>query len=136
MKNFNKKKCLQKVIIYDNLILGLNKGGQGKGLPPIIHSNKLKLNGVCMNKRYPGDSIPDGALRLRASVAAELKAARKESHLTQERLAEICGTQKSNISRMESGKYNPSLDFLVKLAESMNKELVIHLGTASVTVSK
>ncbi len=84
-----------------------------------------------MNKRYPGDAIPDGALRLRASVAAELKAARKESHLTQERLAEICGTQKSNISRMESGKYNPSLDFLVKLAESMNKELVIHLGTVN-----
>ncbi len=81
-----------------------------------------------MNKRYPGDVIPPSAERLRESVAAEVRAARRQSHLTQERLAEICGTKKSNISRMESGKYNPSLDFLVKLAETMNKELTIHIG--------
>ena len=81
-----------------------------------------------MNKRYPGDEIPPAAERLRASVAAEVRAARRESHLTQERLAEICGTKKSNISRMESGKYNPSLDFLVKVAESMDRQLSIHLN--------
>ncbi len=81
-----------------------------------------------MKKRYPGDDVPVSAERLRASVAAEVRAARKESKLTQERLAEICGTQKSNISRMESGRYNPSLDFLVKLAESLDRELTIHIS--------
>ena len=81
-----------------------------------------------MNKRYPGDEIPPSAERLRASVAAEVKAARRESHLTQERLAEICGTKKSNISRMESGRYNPSLDFLVKVCESLERELTIHIN--------
>ena len=84
--------------------------------------------GVCMKKRYPDGEIPSSAMQLRASIAAEVKAARRESHLTQERLAEACGTKKSNISRMESGRYNPSLDFLVRLAESMDRELSIHIS--------
>ena len=33
--------------------------------------------------------------------------------MTQEVLAERVGTKKSNISRFESGRYNPSLDFLI-----------------------
>ena len=39
-------------------------------------------------------------------------AARKEQNMTQAELAKRVGTQKSNISRLESGNYNPSLDFL------------------------
>ena len=53
--------------------------------------------------------------------------ARKEQNITQEELAKRVGTQKSNISRLESGNYNPSLDFLVKVAESLGKHLSIHL---------
>lgn len=37
------------------------------------------------------------------------------------------GTQKSNISRFESGNYNPSLDFLTKIAESLGKDISIKL---------
>ncbi len=37
------------------------------------------------------------------------------------------GTKKSNISRFESGKYNPSLDFLVKVAESLGKQIHIKI---------
>jgi len=32
------------------------------------------------------------------------------------------GTQKPNISRFESGAYNPSLDFITKIARSLGKE--------------
>ena len=49
----------------------------------------------------------------RSDVVRQLKAVRKEQHITQEVLAERAGTKKSNISRLESGRYNPSLDFLV-----------------------
>lgn len=42
-------------------------------------------------------------------------------------LAERVGTQKSNISRFESGKYNPSLDFLIKVADCLGKELRIQV---------
>lgn len=51
--------------------------------------------------------------------------ARKEQHITQAELAKRVGTQKSNISRFESGNYNPSLDFLIKIAESLGKEITI-----------
>lgn len=53
--------------------------------------------------------------------------ARKEQYITQSELAKRVGTQKSNISRLESGNYNPSLDFLVKVAESLGKSLNIQI---------
>jgi transcriptional regulator with XRE-family HTH domain len=42
-------------------------------------------------------------------------------------LAERAGTKKSNISRLESGRYNPSLDFLVKVAGCLGKTVEIQI---------
>ena len=53
----------------------------------------------------------------RYEVVEQLKSARKAQNVTQEVLAERVGTKKSNISRFESGRYNPSLDFLIKVAD-------------------
>ncbi len=78
-----------------------------------------------MNKRYESGAPPESALNLRAGIARQMKDARQEQQLTQQSLAERAGTKKSNISRMESGRYNPTLDFLVKVAESMNKSVSI-----------
>ncbi len=61
----------------------------------------------------------------RYEVVEQLKAARKAQDITQEVLADRVGTKKSNISRFESGKYNPSLDFLVKVADSLGKQIHI-----------
>ncbi len=61
----------------------------------------------------------------RKDVAKQLKAARQDANLTQEALASRVGTKKSNISRFERGNYNPSLDFLVKLADGLGKHLHI-----------
>ena len=80
-----------------------------------------------MNKRYADGQTPAEALSAREEVAAQVFRARKEAHLTQQNLADLTGTKKSNISRMESGRYNPSLDFLVKVASSMGKELSVKL---------
>lgn len=67
----------------------------------------------------------------RADVVRQLKETRQEQHLTQEVLAQRAGTQKSNISRLESGTYNPSLDFLVKVAGCMGKTLQIRVTDQS-----
>lgn len=67
------------------------------------------------------------SLAPRYEVVEQLKAARKAQDITQEVLAERVGTKKSNISRFESGKYNPSLDFLVKIAESLGKQIHIKI---------
>ncbi len=61
----------------------------------------------------------------RYEVVEQLKAARKAQDITQEALAARIGTKKSNISRFESGKYNPSLDFLIKVAGSLGKQIQI-----------
>uniref|UniRef100_UPI003FEF0D67 helix-turn-helix domain-containing protein n=1 Tax=Roseburia sp. TaxID=2049040 RepID=UPI003FEF0D67 len=63
----------------------------------------------------------------RQAVVEQLKQARRSQHMTQEVLAERVGTKKSNISRFESGKYNPSLDFLVKVAGSLGKQIHIRI---------
>ncbi len=64
----------------------------------------------------------------RYEVVEQLKDARKSQNVTQEVLAERVGTKKSNISRFESGKYNPSLDFLIKVADSLGKQIHIKIS--------
>ena len=63
----------------------------------------------------------------RYEVVEQLKSARKAQNVTQEVLAERVGTKKSNISRFESGRYNPSLDFLIKVADSLGKQIQIRI---------
>lgn len=52
---------------------------------------------------------------------------RKNRNLTQEELACTMGIKRPNISRFETGEYNPTLDLLVKMAECMNLEIEIIL---------
>lgn len=66
-------------------------------------------------------------LRPRYEVISQIIDARKEQNMTQAELAKRVGTQKSNISRLESGNYNPSLDFLIKVARSLGKDIKIKL---------
>lgn len=61
-------------------------------------------------------------------VAWQLRSVRKSLGITQEILAERVGTKKSNISRLESGRYNPSLEFLVKVAEGLGKKVQVKIG--------
>ena len=63
----------------------------------------------------------------RYEVVEQLKSARKAQNVTQEVLAERVGTKKSNRSRFESGRYNPSLDFLIKVADSLGKQIQIRI---------
>lgn len=53
-------------------------------------------------------------LKPRYELIGQIIDARNQLNITQEELALRVGTQKSNISRFESGSYNPSLDFIAK----------------------
>ena len=66
-------------------------------------------------------------LRPRYEIISRIIEVRKEQNMTQEQLACKIGTQKSNISRLESGNYNPSLDFLIKVASGLGKNLTVEL---------
>lgn len=66
-------------------------------------------------------------LKPRYDLIAQIVNARQEQKITQAEMAERMGTKKSNISRFESGSYNPSLDFLVRAAASLGKRIEFSL---------
>lgn len=66
-------------------------------------------------------------LKPRYDAIEQIIRARTEQHITQSELAKRVGTQKSNISRLESGDYNPSLDFLIKVSNALGKDLNVQL---------
>ncbi len=61
------------------------------------------------------------------AIKKKLIAMRKEAGLTQEKLAELMGTKKSNISRLESFKssISPRLETLINYAKATGHELKV-----------
>lgn len=59
---------------------------------------------------------------LRLQVARELAVTRIFEGMSQTELAEATGTQKSNISRMESGGQNMSVDYIESASKALGKE--------------
>ena len=52
---------------------------------------------------------------------------RKELGMTQSQLGQKAGVTQPNITRFESGNYNPSLEFLVRIAAAMGKKVKVVL---------
>ena len=63
------------------------------------------------------------ALEPEYELIRQLIKARTEKKMTQKQLAEKIGTKQSNIARLESGNYNPSFQFLQKVASALDKKL-------------
>ena len=65
------------------------------------------------------------ALEPEYEIIRQVIQSRTEQNITQKELADRIGIKQSNISRLESGNYNPSLEFLKKVANGLGKELHI-----------
>lgn len=65
------------------------------------------------------------ALSPEFEVMAALIKRRLERGFTQKELAKRVGTKQSAIARLESGTYNPSLDFLRKVTNALDARLRI-----------
>ena len=63
------------------------------------------------------------ALEPEYELIKQLIEARNEKQMTQKQLAEKIGTKQSNIARLESGNYNPSFQFLQKVAKALDKKI-------------
>jgi transcriptional regulator with XRE-family HTH domain len=55
--------------------------------------------------------------------------------LTQKELAKLVGTRQSSISRLESGKSQPSLSFLRRVIEALGGQLTIQISEAPTSLS-
>ena len=60
------------------------------------------------------------------AVISKLIAIRTEKKVTQKELAKSMGTKQSAIARLESGNYNPTLEFLQKTAEALGRKLTVN----------
>ena len=56
-------------------------------------------------------------------IIRQIIALRRKKNLTQEQLAKLTGAKQSSIARIESGRHNPSLRLLEKIAEALDTEL-------------
>ena len=71
----------------------------------------------------------------RQKIISQLISARLEKGLSQEQLAQLIGTQRSNICRIESGSQNLSIDMLVKICTALGKDINLSLEERSEPMS-
>lgn len=64
-------------------------------------------------------------LNVREQLISEIVRVRQEENMTQAELAEKIGIQQSNVSRLERGHSNPSIEFIERIAIGLNRELKI-----------
>src|SRR5574337_173381 len=92
---------------------------------PVRHSHKEFLAKAATRK---GFIEAYDALALEYQVANQMLRARSRAGLTQDAVAELMGTTKSAVSRLESaGKHAPSLATLKRYAKAVGCELQVRL---------
>jgi len=64
---------------------------------------------------------------IRQSVIEQYIRCRKIQGMTQAELAKRAGIPRTNITRFESGNYNPSLEMLVRIAAALGMTLQVQL---------
>ena len=62
-----------------------------------------------------------------AAIAEQVAERRAALGLSQQRLAELCGTTQSAIARLESGGRPPRIDTLLGIAAALDCELLVEL---------
>jgi transcriptional regulator with XRE-family HTH domain len=62
----------------------------------------------------------------RLRIGGQVAAIRKEKGLTIRELADRCGVSFQNITKIENGKYNVSIDILGKICNAFDYEIRIH----------
>lgn len=58
----------------------------------------------------------------------QIAEARQKRGLTQKELAELAGVDQANISKIEKGKYNVSIDILSRVCNAMGSTITIQVA--------
>jgi ribosome-binding protein aMBF1 (putative translation factor) len=88
-----------------------------------MRSHKDYLNEQLKNPEF---AAAYEALEPQYQIARAIIAARLESGMTQAELAEKVSLSQSNISRLESGTFNPTVQTLEKVATGLGKKLTLN----------
>ena len=66
-------------------------------------------------------------MSLQHKVGEEIARARQSAGVTQQELARLSKTRQANISRLERGIQNPSVEFLERVAKALGRKIRIRL---------
>lgn len=80
-------------------------------------------------------SITDASVFARKMLVEFVKQSAIESGITQAEIAALTGLKQSNIARVLSGKYSPTLDTFLKIAGALNLHLDISTTPGKSAVS-
>lgn len=67
------------------------------------------------------------SLEQRKKIISQLKEARLEKGVSQSKLADMIGTSRSNICRLEKEAGNPTLDMIIRIADALGKDVSLNL---------
>ncbi|MDD5949100.1 MAG: helix-turn-helix transcriptional regulator [Lachnospiraceae bacterium] len=65
--------------------------------------------------------------RVSSEIVGQLLELRKAKKMTQQQIADYTGIKRPNIARVEGQHYTPTLDVLIRIADSMGMRLDIRL---------
>ena len=79
-----------------------------------------------ISKELKVELFPQGS-SLNSLLVNNLIRVRKENNISQKELADLCGLQQSNISRIESKKYYPSIDEINRIFSKLGYKININV---------
>src|SRR3989344_1350740 len=94
-----------------------------KKYPPIKLHFRDSRNVLARELKNPAFKKAYDDLELEFAIIGALIDARAKRGMTQEKLAKKIGTKQSAIARLESGRGNPTLAFVQRLANVLNLDL-------------
>jgi transcriptional regulator with XRE-family HTH domain len=71
-----------------------------------------------------------------SAIAEQVIAQRRARDLSQQELADLCGTTQSSIARFERGGRPPKIDTLLRMANALDCELVVEFRPRTKPKSK
>jgi transcriptional regulator with XRE-family HTH domain len=83
----------------------------------------------------PSAPPPDWVLGRRRVIGDQIRAARREAGLSQEKLAELAGMDRQSINRIEQGHQAALIDNLIRIADALGVPLaeLVRDGPAAAT---
>ena len=78
-----------------------------------------------LNTGAAADTKKSNILESRIKIGGTIRAIRENRGLSQEQLAEKMKISRSTISKIESGKFNCSIDYLAKFASFLDFEIIL-----------
>lgn len=80
-----------------------------------------------VNKNGEQILIEANPVEMKKQIVGQFKDIRKERKISQEQVARAAGMARPDVSRFESGKYNPSLELMIRYAHALGCELKVEL---------